>query len=153
MFTQWNTHMRTRTHQFEQLSVVNFAGTQCGWMSHKENAWAPSLPHGAIGFIVSFCFCHIPTFSCWDKLLAKSCPRYVSFPKVLRSQSYQLESTETDRCVAYLLFSLIYFLPYSHNLEYDSSEEKKPRLIFYNEKDEVVKVRFAFQRHISEVPD
>ncbi|PWA17048.1 hypothetical protein CCH79_00013314 [Gambusia affinis] len=26
-----------------------------------------------------------------------------------------------------------------HNLEYDSSEEKKPRLIFYNEKDEVVK--------------
>ncbi|KAJ8380144.1 hypothetical protein SKAU_G00009220 [Synaphobranchus kaupii] len=27
----------------------------------------------------------------------------------------------------------------SHNLEYDSGEEKKPRLIFYNEKDEVVK--------------
>ncbi|KAM3611552.1 uncharacterized protein V6R79_020391 [Siganus canaliculatus] len=26
-----------------------------------------------------------------------------------------------------------------HNLEYDSSEEKNPRLIFYNEKDEVVK--------------
>ncbi|KAI4871739.1 hypothetical protein NFI96_029190 [Prochilodus magdalenae] len=26
-----------------------------------------------------------------------------------------------------------------HNLEYDSAEKKKPRLIFYNEKDEVVK--------------
>ncbi|KAJ8415314.1 hypothetical protein AAFF_G00422940 [Aldrovandia affinis] len=26
-----------------------------------------------------------------------------------------------------------------HNLEYDSGEEKNPRLIFYNEKDEVVK--------------
>ncbi|KAL6465221.1 hypothetical protein MHYP_G00253540 [Metynnis hypsauchen] len=25
-----------------------------------------------------------------------------------------------------------------HNLEYDSGEEKKPRLIFYNDKDEVV---------------
>lgn len=32
----------------------------------------------------------------------------------------------------------------SHNLEYDSSEEKKPRLIFYSEKDEVVKVRHTF---------
>lgn len=29
----------------------------------------------------------------------------------------------------------------SHNLEYDSSEEKNPRLVFYDEKDEVVKVR------------
>ncbi|KAM7415741.1 hypothetical protein PAMA_018008 [Pampus argenteus] len=29
---------------------------------------------------------------------------------------------------------------FCHNLEYDSSEEKNPRLIFYNEKDEVVKV-------------
>ncbi|RVE67846.1 hypothetical protein OJAV_G00085890 [Oryzias javanicus] len=26
-----------------------------------------------------------------------------------------------------------------HNLEYDSSEEKNPRLIFYNDNDEVVK--------------
>lgn len=26
-----------------------------------------------------------------------------------------------------------------HNLEYDSSEEKNPRLILYNQKDEVVK--------------
>ncbi|KAG5280661.1 hypothetical protein AALO_G00062600 [Alosa alosa] len=26
-----------------------------------------------------------------------------------------------------------------HNLEYDSSENKNPRLIFYNDKDEVVK--------------
>lgn len=34
----------------------------------------------------------------------------------------------------------------SHNLEYDSSEEKKPRLIFYNDKDEVVKVRREFFR-------
>jgi len=29
----------------------------------------------------------------------------------------------------------------SHNLEYDSSEEKNPRLIFYDEKDEVIQVR------------
>lgn len=28
----------------------------------------------------------------------------------------------------------------SHNLEYDSSEEVNPRLIFYDDKDEVVKV-------------
>ncbi|KAK1792249.1 hypothetical protein P4O66_012206 [Electrophorus voltai] len=27
----------------------------------------------------------------------------------------------------------------SHNLEYDSGEEKDPRLIFYNDKNEVVK--------------
>ncbi|KAL1273761.1 hypothetical protein QQF64_026575 [Cirrhinus molitorella] len=27
-----------------------------------------------------------------------------------------------------------------HNLEYDSSEKKKPRLIFYNDKDEEVMV-------------
>ncbi|KAL7839942.1 hypothetical protein SRHO_G00266000 [Serrasalmus rhombeus] len=26
-----------------------------------------------------------------------------------------------------------------HNLEYDSGEEKKPRLIFYNDQDEVVR--------------
>lgn len=26
-----------------------------------------------------------------------------------------------------------------HNLVYDSSEEKNPRLVFYNDKDEVVK--------------
>lgn len=29
----------------------------------------------------------------------------------------------------------------SHNLEYDSGENKNPRLIFYNDKDEEVKVR------------
>ncbi|CAG5925419.1 unnamed protein product [Menidia menidia] len=55
-------------------------GSQCCRMRHKENARAPSLSAGALGFIVSF-----------------------------------------------------------HNLEYDSSEEKNPRLIFYDEKDEVVK--------------
>lgn len=32
----------------------------------------------------------------------------------------------------------------SHNLEYDSSEEKNPRLILYNQKDEVVKVSCEF---------
>lgn len=45
---------------------------------------------------------------------------------------------------AYLLLPLIHSFLHSHNLEYDSSEEKKPRLIFYNEKDEVVKVRREF---------
>lgn len=43
------------------------------------------------------------------------------------------------------LFSLICFFLCSHNLEYDSSEEKKPRLIFYNEKDEIVKVRSEYR--------
>lgn len=42
---------------------------------------------------------------------------------------------------AFLLFPLIRSFLRSHNLEYDSSEEKNPRLIFYNEEDEVVKVR------------
>lgn len=46
---------------------------------------------------------------------------------------------------AYLLFPLIRSFLCSHNLEYDSSEEKNPRLIFYNEKDEVVKVRCEFR--------
>lgn len=43
---------------------------------------------------------------------------------------------------AYLLFPLIRLFLCSHNLEYDSSEEKNPRLILYNEKDEIVKVSF-----------
>lgn len=46
---------------------------------------------------------------------------------------------------AHLLFPLIRSFPRSHNLEYDSSEEKNPRLIFYNEKDEVVKVSCEFR--------
>lgn len=46
---------------------------------------------------------------------------------------------------AYLLFPLIRASLCSHNLEYDSSEEKNPRLIFYNERDEVVKVRCEFR--------
>ena len=46
---------------------------------------------------------------------------------------------------AYLFFPLIHSFLCSHNLEYDSSEEKNPRLIFYNEKDEVVKVRCEFR--------
>lgn len=45
----------------------------------------------------------------------------------------------------YLLFPLIRSFLCSHNLEYDSSEEKNPRLILYNEKDEVVKVRCEFR--------
>lgn len=44
-----------------------------------------------------------------------------------------------------LLLPLIFSPTYSHNLEYDSSEEKNPRLIFYSEKDEVVKVRHTFR--------
>lgn len=54
-----------------------------------------------------------------------------------------------DECApffpAYLLLSLICSSLCSHNLEYDSSEEKNPRLIFYNEKDEVVKVSCKFR--------
>lgn len=42
------------------------------------------------------------------------------------------------------LLPLICSFLHSHNLEYDSSSEKNPRLIFYNEKDEVVKVRHKF---------
>lgn len=41
---------------------------------------------------------------------------------------------------------VVAFLPWSkcsHNLVYDSSEEKNPRLILYNEKDEVVKVSWG----------
>lgn len=49
---------------------------------------------------------------------------------------------------AYLLFPFIRSFLRSHNLEYDSSEEKNPRLIFYNEKDEVVKVRCEFFRYL-----
>lgn len=44
-----------------------------------------------------------------------------------------------------LLFPLIPSFLCSHNLEYDSSEEKNPHLIFYNQKDEVVKVRCEFR--------
>lgn len=44
---------------------------------------------------------------------------------------------------------LCFFPPLcSHNLEYDSSEEKNPRIIFFNEKDEVVKVsRFVTEAY------
>lgn len=51
----------------------------------------------------------------------------------------------TQHCRLYLLFPLICSFLCSHNLEYDSSEEKNPRLILYNEKDEVVKVRWEFR--------
>lgn len=50
-----------------------------------------------------------------------------------------LYSSLSTCCVPLISSSLC-----SHNLEYDSSEEKNPRLIFYNEKDEVVKVRCEF---------
>lgn len=85
-----------------------------------------------------------------------SCQAQCQLCELSKTLLFQLEimlseskNSKTDGCAlfftAYLLFPLIRSFLCSHNLEYDSSEEKNPRLIFYNEKDEVVKVRCEFR--------
>ncbi|KAL4636103.1 selenoprotein M-like [Arapaima gigas] len=41
----------------------------------------------------------------------------------------------------------------SHNLEYDSGEEKNPRLIFYNSNDEIVKTVAVKKMNADEISD
>ncbi|TSU24197.1 Selenoprotein M [Bagarius yarrelli] len=44
---------------------------------------------------------------------------------------------ELGKCTVFVCFNAV---RESHNLEYSSGETKKPRLIFYNDKDEEVKI-------------
>ena len=129
------------------------AGSQFGWMRHKENARAPTFSHGALGFIVSFVLDKelnstpppkkTPDFLMTPLVNKTSCQdqcQLCELSKTLTLPSFKSKNIKSDVMFA-CCFPWSVASPRSHNLEYDSSEEKNPRLIFYNEKDEVVKVR------------
>lgn len=115
--------------QDETVAAIS-AGSQRGGMRNKEDARASSFPHGAMGFIVSLFWFVSHRFS-WNKY---PCFRFHHRPLMTLKLALTCLPPPCRPDVS----------PWhkrSHNLEYDSSEEKNPRLIFYNEKNKVVKVR------------
>lgn len=118
---------RWRNETVAAISV----GSQRGGMRNKEDAWASSFPHGAMGLVVSLFWFVSHRFS-WNKTY--SCFQF--HPHPLMTLKLALSCLPLPCCP-----DVSPWRQRSHNLEYDSSEDKNPRLIFYNEKDEVVKVR------------
>lgn len=130
------------------------AGPQRGWMSHKEAARALHLPHGATGSLVSSTALHFSWALLQKKTEKKTHrlkERIFSLHVWMQAKALKIAGRKKEINGLHCFLSACccccpWSCPalYSHNLEYDSSEEKNPRLIFYSEKDEVVKVRRTF---------